>query len=139
MSSKPLRDARTPQPDVLHRGDDPREDARAERFHVLRALDGLEALVDRKTEVLPYLDLVEASAHEVASLDHELFALVALDVRELGVDLAEREPAKGDMARLVLHHVRVHGRHQRGSSHLSRMPWNAASASALDEDRCIPR
>ena len=55
----------------------------------------------------------EAVAHQVAGLDGELLALVALRLRELRVVVAQREAAEGDVARLVLHDVGVHRRGER--------------------------
>ena len=51
---------------------------RAVDAHQLRAVDPLAALVDRQPERLPDLLAEEAVAQQVAALDHELLALVAL-------------------------------------------------------------
>ena len=55
----------------------------------------------------PDLLAEEAVAHEVARVDAELLAVVALGVGELRVVVAQREPAERHVARLVLHDVRV--------------------------------
>ena len=92
-----------------------------------------EALGDRQPEVLPHLLLVEAVAHVVAGLDHELLALVALGVGQLRVVLAQGEPAERDVARLVLHDVGV----DRGAQRVRRQiaePLEGGERQPLDED-----
>ena len=72
----------------------------------LAVLDVLADLM-REPEALPDLLAEEAVAHQVARVDAELLALVALGVGELRVVVAQREPAERHVAGLVLHHVRV--------------------------------
>ena len=67
----------------------------------------------RQAEPLPHLRLVEAVAHEIERLDHELLALVALGVGELRIVFAQRQAAERDVPRLVLHDVGVHRAGQR--------------------------
>ena len=62
---------------------------------------------------LPDLLAEEPVAHQVAALDDELLALVALLRGELRVVVPQREPAEGHVARLVLHHVGGDGLRQR--------------------------
>ena len=66
-----------------------------------------------RPERLPDLFGLETVAHQVAGFDGELLALVAFGLRELRVVVAQREAAERDVARLVLHHVRVDRRGQR--------------------------
>ena len=58
-------------------------------------------------QALPHLLAQEAVAHEVAGLDAEGLALVALGLAQLRVVVAQRQPPEHDVARLVLHHVGV--------------------------------
>ena len=57
---------------------------------------------DVEAQVLPDLLHLEAIAHEVAALDHEVLALGALGGRELRVVVLESHPPEGDVPRLVL-------------------------------------
>jgi hypothetical protein len=80
---------------------------------------------------------LETVAHEVARLDRELLALVALGLRELRIVVAQREASEGDVARLVLHHVRVHAAASEFFA-WSRIDANAASARP-SISTCMPR
>ena len=91
------------------------------------------ALVDRQAERLPDLLGLEAVAQQVAALDRELLALVALLLRELRVVVAQREAPEGDVARLVLHDVGVDRRRRAGSATGRGSARTTASASALDQ------
>src|SRR5262249_60842690 len=59
----------------------------------------------RTPEGPPLLLAEETVAQQVAALDDELLALVALLLGELRVIVAERQSAERDVPRLVLHHV----------------------------------
>ena len=87
--------------------------------------------------MLPHLDRVEAVAHQVAGLEQELLALVALLLGQLRIVVAQREAAEGDVAGFVLHHIGVDLR-RRGFWALSRMVPNAASARP-SITTCMPR
>jgi hypothetical protein len=55
------------------------------------------------------LELVKSVAHVPACIDNELFPFVALGVAQLWVIVTQRDPAKGDVRRLVLPDVGVDG------------------------------
>ncbi len=79
----------------------------------LAVLDDVDDFGDRQPEPRPHLLAEESIAHSVARIDAELLALVALGVGELRVVVAQREPSEHDVARFVLHHVRVDRLRQR--------------------------
>ena len=93
--------------------------------------------VDRQPERRPHLLGLEAVAHQVAGLDRELLALVALGLGELRVIVAQREAAEGHVPGLVLHHVGVDRRGER-VLRLSRICAKAASARP-SISTCMPR
>ena len=82
---------------------------------------------------LPDLLAEEAVAHEVAGVDAELLALVALGLGQLRVVVAQRQPTEHDVARLVLHHVRVERLAQRLGRHVADEP-ERGEREALDDD-----
>ena len=65
----------------------------------------VQALLDRVAERLPDLLAAEPVAHQVAGLDHELLALVALLAGQVGVGVLQGHPPEGDVTGLVLHDV----------------------------------
>ena len=77
----------------------------------------LDAAFNVHAEVLPQLALLEPVAHVIAGLDQKLLALVAFGLGQVRIILAERQAAKGDVARLVLHDIGI----DRGSERRGRM------------------
>jgi hypothetical protein len=88
-------------------------------------------------EALPHLLAQEPVPHAVAGLDAELLPLITLGLGELGVVVAQRQPAEHHVAGLVLHHVGVY-RLAKGSLAMLRIRPNAASASP-SMSTCMPR
>ena len=74
---------------------------RARNFVVASALivERLEALLDVEAGRFPGLDRLEPVAHQVAGLDQEFLALVALLLGQLRIVVAQGEAAEGDVAR----------------------------------------
>ncbi len=56
------------------------------------------AFLGSRPERLPHLHRVEAVAHQVAGLEQEFLALVALLLGQLRIVVAQREAAEGDVA-----------------------------------------
>ena len=122
-----------PQADVLDGRHDARKQPRSIRRHHLRAHHRLDALLGIEPEIGPQLDLVEAVAHVIAGFDHELLALGALGVGEFRIVVAQRDAAEGDVARFVLHHIRI----DRGGQRMAGGVANALEGGqrqAFDQD-----
>ncbi len=73
---------------------------------------GREAFFHIEPRRLPGVDRLQPIAHQVARIDQELLASIALDVRELRIIFAKRQAPERDMARLVLHDIGVDLRRQ---------------------------
>src|SRR5579859_7744215 len=98
-------DLRAPQPDVPDARHDPGEQQGPERLLHRRLVSEIHALVDIEAEPLPDLLGAEPAVHQVTALDEEVLALGALGLGQLGVVVAQREPAERHVPGLVLHDI----------------------------------
>ena len=84
-----LLDARPPKTDILDDRHDALEQEGPEELHGGRLLDVFDAFIDGQAHHFEHFARLEAVTHQIAGLDEEFLALIALGIGQGGIVIAQ--------------------------------------------------